>query len=458
MKSSVKLTEGSIWKKIVAFAIPLFLGNLFQQLYNLADSFIVGNFLGKQELAAVTSIGSLVFLMVGFFTGTAAGAGVVISKYFGAKDDKGVERAVHTAIAFGLACGIIMTVLGYLLTPQILSWMKTPAEVYTSSKEYLQVYFCGSLALVLYNVCTGILQAVGDSKYPLFCLIVSSCTNVLLDLLFVGAMGKGVGYAALATTISQFLSVVLCFIRLTRTKDVYRLVLKNIRFDGLMLRQILKIGLPSGLQNSIISIANIFVQSNINSFGEDAMAGSGAYFKVEGFAFLPITCFAMAATTFISQNLGAKEYSRAKKGAVFSVICSISIAELVGVLIYIFIPQFIHMFAKDVNAETLFYGSTHAHVTCLFYFLLAFSHIAAAILRGAGKSTVPMFVMLGIWCVFRIGYIAVMTQFFSQYEAVISCYPVTWSMSTVVFTIYLLKSDWLHNWDRQQEKLKKKEN
>lgn len=452
MKSSVKLTEGSIAKRIIFFAIPLFLGNLFQQMYNLADSLIVGNYLGRQELAAVTSIGSLIFLMVGFFTGTAAGAGVVISKFFGAKDEKGVERAVHTAVAFGIACGLIMTVAGYLLTPQILSLMSTPAGVYESSKAYLQVYFCGSLALVLYNVCTGILQAVGDSKYPLFCLIVSSVTNIILDLIFVGVFHKGVAYAALATTISQFVSVVLCLIRLTRTKDVYRLSITKIRFDKVMLTQILRIGLPSGLQNSIISIANVFVQSNINSFGEDAMAGSGAYFKIEGFAFLPITCFAMAATTFISQNLGGKEYDRAKKGAAFSILCSVLTAELIGIVIYLFIPQFIHLFAKDVNVDTLYFGTTHAHTTCLFYCLLAYSHISAAILRGAGKSTVPMFVMLGVWCVFRISYIAVMKVFFDQYEAVVSCYPVTWAISTVVFTLYLLKSDWIHNWDRQQLK------
>lgn len=454
MKSSVNLTEGSISKNIIGFAIPLFLGNLFQQLYNMADALIVGNYLGETELAAVTSVGNLIFLMVGFFTGTASGAGVVISKYFGAKDEDGVERAVHTAIAFGIVCGVLMTIMGYILTPQILSVMKTPKSVFYDSKAYLQVYFCGSLALVLYNVCTGILQAVGDSRYPLFCLIVSSCINVILDFTFVGIMGKGVAYAGLATIISQFISFILCIIRLTRTNDVYKVVLRRIRFDRQMIRQILKIGLPSGVQNSIISIANVFVQTNINSFGEYAMAGSGAYFKVEGFGFLPITCFAMASTTFISQNLGAGKHERAKKGAIFSFICSVIVSEIIGIIIYIFIPQFVTLFAKEVTTETIYFGTTHAHVTGLFYCLLAYSHVAAGILRGAGKSTVPMFVMLGIWCVFRISYIAVMTHFFDQYQAVISCYPVTWAMSTVVFTIYLLKSDWLHYWDRQSQKEK----
>lgn len=308
-----KLLSGSIWKGIVSFAIPLFLGNLFQQLYNTVDSLIVGNFLGSDALAAVTSSGSLIFLLVGFFGGISVGAGVVISKYYGAKDLEGLKKAVHTDVAFGLAAGLLLTVVGMFLAPQILVLMGTPESVLPNSIVYFRTYFAGSLAFVMYNIVMGILQAVGDSRHPLYYLIFSSIVNVVLDLLFVGVFRWGVGSAALATVISQAASAALCLIRLVRTQEVYRVRIREIRFHSVLFRQIIGIGLPSGMQNSIISIANIVVQSNINKFGVMAVAGCGVYSKIEGFAFLPITCFAMALTTFIGQNLGAGQYDRAKR-------------------------------------------------------------------------------------------------------------------------------------------------
>lgn len=449
MKSSNVLTEGSIPKKIIGFAIPVFLGNLFQQLYNMADSLIVGNFLGSSSLAAVTSTGSLIFLLVGFFNGTAMGAGVLISRYFGAKDYEKVKRAVHTDIAFGLVAGILMMLIGVIFTPKILELMQTPADVFAESVLYLRVYFMGSLAVVMYNVCMGILQAVGDSKHPLYYLIISSIINVVLDLLFCGVLGKGVEFAALATIISQFFSVFLCMKQLIKTQDVYQVELSQIRFDFTMLRQIIGIGLPSGLQNSIISIANVVVQSNINSFGKMAMAGCGAYSKIEGFGFLPITCFAMAMTTFIGQNLGAREYTRVKKGAAFGIVCSIVTAEIIGILIYVFIPNLIRLF--DSEAQVVAYGTIHARTVTLFYFLLAFSHTAAGIMRGAGKSTVPMFVMLICWCVIRITYITLITQVIPEIQVVFWAYPLTWTLSSILFIVYLIKADWIHSYEKKEE-------
>lgn len=450
MESSNVLTEGSIPKKIIKFAIPLFLGNLFQQLYNMADSLIVGNFLGSNALAAVTSTGSLIFLLVGFFNGTAMGAGVVISRYFGAKDYDKVKKAVHTDVAFGIAAGLVMTIIGVVFAPQILIWMNTPAEVLPNSTAYLRIYFIGSLAVVLYNVCMGILQAVGDSKHPLYYLILSSIVNIILDLIFNGVFKLGVEYAALATIISQMISVVLCMRRLMITQDVYQLKVREIRFDPQMLKQIVSLGLPSGIQNSIISIANIVVQSNINAFGKMAMAGCGSYSKIEGFGFLPITCFAMAMTTFIGQNLGAKKYDRVKKGAAFGIFCSISIAELIGVVIYIFIPHLIQMF--DSEAQVIAYGTLQARTVTLFYFLLAFSHTVAGIMRGAGKSTVPMFVMMICWCIIRITYITIIVQFIDEIQVVFWAYPLTWTLSSILFLVYMLKADWMHNFERQEKK------
>lgn len=443
------MTKGSIWKKIIAFAIPLFLGNLFQQLYNTADSLIVGNFLGSSALAAVSSSGNLIFLMVGFFNGLAVGAGVVVARYFGAKKFDLVQRAIHTIITLGFFCGIALTFVGVIAAPQILVLMGTPPEVLPNSVTYFRIYFCGSLAFVMYNFLVGILQAVGDSRHPLMYLILSSVTNIALDLILVAGFHFGVGAAALATVISQCLSALLCFLHLLRGPKEYRIYLSKLRLDSLLLKQIISNGLPAGLQNSIISLANVVVQSNINKFGQMAVAGCGSYSKIEGFAFLPITCFALALTTFISQNLGAKEYDRAKKGAVFGVICSVVTAELVGVVIYTFAPYLIAAFNN--TPEVLSYGIAQAHTASLFYFLLAFSHCMAGILRGAGKSTVPMFVMLICWCIIRVTYITVTVHFIPDIRVIFWAYPITWTLSSIVFLLYFLKSDWIHGLEKQEQ-------
>ena len=446
--SATLMTKGPIWKKIIAFAIPLFLGNLFQQFYNTADSLIVGNFLGSSALAAVSSSGNLIFLMVGFFNGLAVGAGVVVARYFGAKKFDLVQRAIHTIITLGFFCGIALTFVGVIAAPQILVLMGTPPEVLPNSVTYFRIYFCGSPAFVMYNFLVGILQAVGDSRHPLMYLIISSVTNIILDLILVAGFHFGVGAAALATVISQCLSALLCFLHLLRGPKEYRIYLSKLRLDSLLLKQIISNGLPAGLQNSIISLANVVVQSNINKFGQMAVAGCGSYSKIEGFAFLPITCFALALTTFISQNLGAKEYDRAKKGAVFGVICSVVTAELVGVVIYTFAPYLIAAFNN--TPDVLSYGVAQAHTASLFYFLLAFSHCMAGILRGAGKSTVPMFVMLICWCIIRVTYITVTVHFIPNIRVIFWAYPITWTLSSIVFLLYFLKSDWMHGLEKQE--------
>ena len=321
------MTEGPIWKKIVLFALPIMWGNLFQQLYNIVDSLIVGNFLGKDALAAVSSSGSIIFLLVGLFSGIFIGAGVVISRYYGAKDYKNMSLAIHTSIAFALISGFILTVVGILLVPLLLQLMKTPESVLPNSILYFRIYFGGVMAVILYNTSSGIFQAVGDSKHPLYYLIISSITNVVLDLLFVAVLDMGIAGAGYATVISQCISALLGFIRLSRLDTVYRVNWHKITLNPAMLKQILSMGIPSGLQNSIISIANIVVQSNINAFGAMAVAGCGAYSRIEGFGFLPITSFALSMTTFIGQNLGAKKYDRAKKGSIFGIFATTILAE-----------------------------------------------------------------------------------------------------------------------------------
>lgn len=450
---TVNMLEGSIWKSLVTFAIPIFLGNLFQQLYNTADTLIVGNFIGKQALAAVSSSGNLIFLLVGLLQGIALGGGVLIAKYFGAKDHENLQLAVHTAVAFGIVGGLIMTVAGVILSPLMLQWMGTPEDVLPNSVAYFRTYFFGVLAVFLYNVSTGILQNVGDSRHPLYYLILSSVINVVLDLLFVAVFHMGVASAALATVISQAVSAILCLRQLMRATDVYRLELRKLRFHWATFRDIIRFGLPSGIQNSVISFANVMVQKNINAFGSDAMAGCGSHSKLEGFAFLPVTCFAMALSTFVGQNLGAKQYDRVRRGSRFGIVCCLLLAELVGVLLYLFAPWLISLFNTDPNVVS--YGVMQCRTVALFYCLLALSHAMAGVMRGAGKATVPMVVMLACWCVFRVCYITVMVDWFHDIRVVFSAYPVTWSLSSIVFLLYYFKADWIHTFDRLEQRRSK---
>lgn len=450
MNERNNLTEGSIYKKLLFFALPILVGQIFQQLYNTCDSLIVGRFLGDEALAAVSSSGSLIFMMVGFFQGIAMGAGVIIAKEFGAKNDKNMRLAIHTDVAFGLTAGIALTFLGVLFTPAILRWMHTPADVFPQSVIYFRVYFCGAVFSLMYNIFVGIMQAVGDSRHPLIYLMISSVINVCLDLILVGGFRLGVGAAALATIISQCISALLCMIRLLRAHGEYRLNLREVRFDRDNLKKIVRFGLPSGVQNSVIALANLVVQSNINTFGQYAMAGCGAYFKIEGFAFLPVTCFAQGLSTFVGQNLGAKRYDRVKKCVRFGILCSVSLTELIGMIIWGFAPILIGMFSD--SPQVLAFGVRQAKVEALFYCMLALAHCIAGIMRGAGKASVPMIIMLGFWCVLRVTYITVMLHFYPDIEVIFSAYPLTWTTSCIAFMAYFLKADWMHYFERVEGK------
>ncbi|SDX17508.1 MATE family efflux transporter [Tepidimicrobium xylanilyticum] len=435
------MTEGKISKKIILFAFPIFLGRLFQQLYNVVDSLVVGNVLGKEALAAVSSTGSLIFLIVGFINGIFIGSSVLISQYFGADDKKKLSTAVHTTIAFGFIAGIIITIIGVGFTPLFLRLMGTPNDVFRDAVTYLRLYFAGGIGIVMYNACMGIFQAIGDSKRPLYYLIIASIVNVVLDLLFVAVYDFGIGGAAIATVISQFVSLILAFVKLTKVDSCYKIYIKSIKIDYNMLKSLIKIGFPTGIQNSVISFANVVVQTNINSFGSVAMAGSGSYSKLEGFSFLPITSFSLALTTFIGQNLGAKKYDRAKKGARFGIIVGVSLAEIIGIFIWIFAPKLIGFFSSD--PEVIRYGVMQARTISFFYFLLALSHCISGILRGAGKTNVPMLVMLISWCLIRISYITIMVKIIADIRVVYWAYPLTWTISSIIFIIYYKKTNWM---------------
>lgn len=444
------MSEGNIWKQLILFSVPLVLGNIFQQLYNAVDSMIVGNFVGKEALAAVTSSSPIINLLISFFMGLSVGAGVVIARYFGARDETGLSDSIHTSMCMIVIAGIVMTFAGVLLTPFILRWIGVPDDVMADSILYLRIYFYGILGVMIYNMGSGVLRALGDSRTPLFFLILSSLINVALDYGFVVWFHMGIAGVAWATLIAQGISALLIWALMMKGNALYRLRFSQLKIHGHILGEVVRVGLPSGIQNAIVSFSNLIVQSNINAFGADAMAGCGTYSKLEGFAFLPITCFTMALTTFVSQNLGAHQYDRVKRGVRFGILCSVTMAEVIGALIFLFSPALIALFQNDPPVIAI--GVKQAHIEAFFYCFLAFSHCIAAIMRGAGKPTVPMFVMLAVWCVLRVSYISIAVPMVERIEVVFSAYPLTWFTSSVIFLIYFLKSDWLHNYDRLEQK------
>ena len=306
-KKTRDMTQGTIWKHLLAFALPLMIGNLFQQLYNTVDSIVVGQFVSKQALAAVGSTTSIINMLVGFFSGVSVGAGVIISQRFGAKDPEGVHKAVHTTISLTLIIGLIGTVVGIDLAPIMLTLMKTPQDVFVEAKAYLQIYFGGISGLMLYNMGSGILRAVGDSRRPLYFLVFSSCVNIVLDLLFVLGFHMGVEGVAYATIIAQFSSAALIYFTLYRTHDVHRFQPKKLRIYPEMVRSIIRVGLPAGLQQALTSFSNVFVQGYINSFGTNCVAGWSCYHRIDQFILLPMQSISMASTTFVGQNIGHRD-------------------------------------------------------------------------------------------------------------------------------------------------------
>ncbi len=445
-QDTVDLTKGSVAKGIISFTIPLILGQLLQQLYNMADAWVIGNFADNAAFAAVSSSGSLVFLIVGFFNGIAVGGGVVISRFFGAGDEENVEKAIHTNVLFGVIASALMTILGLFFAPQILKLMQVPENVLSQSVLYFKIYFAGSSTIVMYNIFMSIMRALGDSLHPLYYLAVSSIVNIVLDILFVAGFHWGVAGAAVATVISQGLSAILCLLRMRKSEGCMRISFRKLVWHSYIMRDVIRQGLPAGIQNSVISIGNVVVQTNVNSFGEYAMSGMGSHTKIEGFVFIPIMAMSLTMSTFISQNLGAKEYDRAKKGAVFGIGSCIVIAEVIGVIAYVFAPEFIRIFAKA--EEAIAYGVIQERTVTLFYFLLAFSHSATGVLRGCGKSVIPMVTMLGFWCGIRVLYVTAAIRIFPVFQTVCWAYPITWSLSSMVFLWFLLKTDWVHAYEK----------
>ena len=436
-KSTVRdMTEGSIISLLIGFSIPLLLGNVFQMLYNTVDSIVVGNFVGKQALAAISSTTMIVNIMIFFFNGFSIGGGVVISRYFGAKKMEDLHRAVETTIAVTILFGIFFTFAGFLLVPAMLRLMSTPDDVFPQAKVYLQIYFSGALGLLIYNMGSGILRAVGDTRRPLYFLIFTSVLNTVLDLVFVIVFRAGIAGAAIATILSQFLSAILVLMLLCGTDDIYKLTWHDLRIDLSILRNILEIGLPAGLQSMITSVSNVFVQSYINGFGSGCMAGWGAYNKLDSFIFLPINSLSQAATTFVGQNIGAERQDRADAGAVRAVTMAVGVTAFIGTILVIFAPGATSLFTRD--EEVIYYGALFLRMNTYFLMFNAVNHVLAGALRGMGESKVPMYCMLTCFVLIRQLYLFIGSRIAYNPYVVGFGYPVGWMTCCVLELSYYL--------------------
>jgi len=431
------MTKGSIFLQIVAFALPLLLGNIFQMLYNTVDTIVVGQFVGKEALAAVGSTTMIVNMMVFFFNGFSVGAGVVISHSFGAKNREMLHTAIETTMAMTFLICVVFTVIGVIFVRPMLLFMSTPEDVMADATTYLRIYFFGISGLLIYNMGSGILRAVGDTRRPLYFLVLTSVVNILLDLLFVVVIPLGIAGVAIATILSQFISAVLTMLLLIRTDDIYKLTFHDLKIHGKTLVQILGIGLPTAIQSTITAFSNVFVQSYVNVFGSSVMAGWSCYNKIDSFIMLPMGSVANAATTFVSQNLGAGEEERADRGTVISLVITLSITALIATPIYFLAAPATRMFTND--SEVIGYSVLFLKTNIFFLLFNCVNHVLAGALRGRGDSRAPMIIMLSTFVGVRQLYLYLATHFIANTEKIVGLgYPVGWTMCFIVEVTYFL--------------------
>ena len=435
VRYDVDMTQGSITKHLINFSLPLLLGNLFQQLYNMVDTWVVGNYVSNEAFSAVGTVGPVINTLIGFFLGLSSGAGVVISQYYGAGREEKVRQAVHTALMLTLVLGVVFTAAGIAMTPLMLQLMKTPTEVAPEQAAYLRIYFAGVMGLLLYNMGSGILRAVGDSRRPFYFLVVSAVLNTVLDLLFVIKFHMGVEGVAYATIIAQAVSAVLTLWVLMGAEGGIRLELRALRFTWSVLRQIVAVGIPAALQMAITAFSNVFVQSYINYFGPDCMSGWTAYTKVDQLVILPVQSISMANTTFVGQNLGVGDTPRAKKGVRISLWLSVAVTAVLLIPVLLFAPDLTAFF--NSKAEVVSYGALLLRLLSPFYFFFCINQIYAGALRGAGNSQMPMWIMLGSFVVFRQIYLYIMSNYISNEIIPIALsYPAGWFVCSVATLLY----------------------
>ena len=431
------MTSGPILRELVAFALPLLLGNVFQMLYNTVDSIIVGNFVSKQALAAVGSTTVIVNMLVFFFNGFSMGAAVVIGHSFGARSMERLHKAVQTTMAATFVLCAVFTVLGVAGVKPLLVLMNTPEDVFADAATYLRIYIGGISGLLIYNMGSGILRAVGDSTRPLYFLILTSLLNIALDLFFVVVLKIGVAGAALATVLSQFLSAALILLLLSRTRDIYRLSWRELGIDWAILRRIFAVGMPAALQSVVTAFSNLFVQGYINFFGSDVMAGWGSYNKLDHFILLPMQSMAMAATTFVSQNTGAGDERRSHRGTVTALVMTCTVTGLIAAALFVWAPGAVRLFSPD--AGVIYYGALFLRTNVFFLLFNCVNHVLAGALRGRGDSRGPMIIMLSTFVGLRQCYLFLVTRFVANTPRLVGFgYPVGWMSCCVIELLYAL--------------------
>ena len=439
-RNDVNMTEGSSIRHLVVFAAPLLLGNIFQQLYNTVDTWVVGKYVSNEAFSAVGTVGPIINMLIGFFLGLSSGAGVVISQYYGAGKTEEVRKTVHTSIVMTLILGILFTGLGIALIPGMLALMNTPAEVIPESTAYLTIYFAGVMGLMLYNMGSGILRAVGDSTRPFYYLVVSAVINTVLDLVFVLRFDMGVAGVAWATIIAQAISAVLTLITLIRSDSCIRLSWRALRLHFDMLGKIVRVGIPAALQMAVTSFSNVFVQSYINYFGADCMSGWTAYGKIDTLLMLPMQSLALASTTFVGQNLGIGKIDRAKRGVRIALALSLATAVLLMIPVLLFAPSLVAFFNE--KAAVIEYGTMFLRYISPFYVLCCFNQIYSGALRGAGNTRAPMIIMLASFVVFRQIYLFVLTHFITNTILPVSMgYPAGWLVCSLLTFLYYRRAD-----------------
>ena len=434
------MTEGVIWRQLVDFAVPLFVGNIFQQLYNTVDSVVVGNFVGADALGAVTSTVPIVFTFISLFIGMTMGASVVIAQYFGAGDVASLRRAVHTSVVSTVVLSLVLSAAGYAATPALLRFMNTPASIMPEATTYLQIYMLGLIGLMLYNMGSAILRAVGDSLRPLFLLILSSVLNIALDLLFVVSFKAGVAGVAWATILSQLVSGLVVFRLLFRSRECHSITWGEMRVDRHILRRILDLGLPSGVQLALTSFSNVFVQGYINAYGAASASGWGIYIRIDAFVFLPIQSMGMAVTTFTGQNAGALRPDRIRSGVRASLGISSGITALIVAVIYASAPWMVALFNRD--DQVLRYGVLFLRLNSVFDLLNVVYIIYGGALRGVGNARTPMYFMLGSFVLFRQVYLLVASRLTDSITPIALSYPAGWLLCSVLLILYVRKNGW----------------
>ena len=435
--SKNQITEGVIWKQLLFFFFPILLGTLFQQLYNTADTVVVGRFVGTKALAAVGgSTGQIVNLVVNFFVGLASGATVIIARYYGARDRIKLNNALHTAIALSIVGGIVTAVAGISLTPFLLQMMNTPADVIEGSTMYLRIYFAGIIFVFVYNIGSGILRAVGDSKRPLYFLIVCCFLNIFLDILFVVYLKLGVKGAAFATVISQAVSALLVILSLTKSVDIYRLRPNKIRFYKSLLIAIVTIGLPAGLQSVMYGISNIIIQTSLNSLGTETVAAHTAFAKIDAIYWMISGAFSVSIITFIGQNYGARKFDRMKKSIKVCLFMDLIASLLLTTVMMVAGPYLLRLFTSD--QEVIEIGMQIIHIIAPSYALFIFIEILSSSFRDMVNVLIPMLMTCGGVCVLRILWIFLFVRTHLSVTTILMSYPISWGFTAVLFIIYFM--------------------